>query len=90
MAQELAEKYFDAQHAEAEALVALDAFIKDIAEISKELVTKTSNKIVEKRFEDAKKATEQAQTVAMEAEFAASRAQSAADVAKVIYLKSFV
>ena len=60
--------------------------IKDMAEISKELVTKTSRVIVVKRLEDAKKATEVAQAAAMKAEVAASQAQLAADVAKVIYL----
>ena len=85
VAQQLAEKYFDAQQAETEALEALEA-IKDIAEVSKELVTKTSRKIVVTRLEDAKRATKLAQAAAMKAEFAASQAQSAADIAKV---KSF-
>lgn len=86
VAQELAEKYFDAQRAETEALEA----VKDMAKISKELITKLSREVVVKRLEDAKKATELAQAAAMKAEFAASQAQSAADVAKVIYpSKSF-
>ena len=85
VAQQLAEKYFDAQQAESEALVALEG-IKDMAEISKELVTKTSRVIVVKRLEDAKKATEVAQAAAMKAKVAALQAQLAADVAKVIYL----
>lgn len=83
VAEELAQKYFNAQKAEEEAVKALEA-IKDSAPIAKQLTLDTSSKLVAQKLDDAKKAVKNVQALTVKAEVAAAAAQKAAEVSQVI------